>query len=129
MKNGADWELIHAYTRQQAIEDGVLVDVSEMAKEAGFLVGVALTSAVWSRCVDVSPAVEGMTDYDRVFDILWMCRNCVTFDSVGGEPGLFVIAVRVDHAEKEQPLETLKAALSYDDQGSPCITIMMPEED
>ena len=129
MKNGADWELIHAYTRQQAIEDGVLVDVSEMAKKVGYVVGVAFTSAVWSRCVDVAPAVEGMTDYDRVSDILWMCRNCVTFDCVGGEPGLFIVAVRVEHEESEQPLETLKAVLSCDDQGSPCITIMMPDED
>jgi hypothetical protein len=129
MTNSTEWELIHAYTRKQAIEDGVLVDVSEVAKKVGFLVGVAFTSAVWSRCVDVSPAVEGMTDYDRVSDILWMCRNCVTFDCVGGEPGLFIVAVRVKHEESEQPLETLKAVLSYDDQGSPCITIMMPEED
>ena len=31
-------EVIHSYTRQQAIEDGVLVDVSSTpeAKEAGF---------------------------------------------------------------------------------------------
>jgi hypothetical protein len=129
MKNGADWELIHAYTRQQAIEDGILVDVSEMAKKVGYLVGVAFTSAVWNRCVDVVPAIGGMTDYDRVFDILLMCRNCVTFDSVGGESGIFIVAVRVEHEQREQPLETLKAVLSCDDQGSPCITIMMPDED
>jgi hypothetical protein len=30
-----DAEVIYAYTRAQALEDGVLVDVSEMAKEAG----------------------------------------------------------------------------------------------
>ena len=29
-------DLIHSYTRAQAIEDGVLVDVSDVAKEAGF---------------------------------------------------------------------------------------------
>ena len=28
-------EVIYAYTRAQAIEDGVLVDVSEIAEEAG----------------------------------------------------------------------------------------------
>ena len=129
MNIDTEWELIHAYTRQQAIEDGVLVDVSEVAKKVGHVFGVALTRAVWSRCVDVAPVVEGMTDYDRVSDILWMCRNCVTIDFVGGEPGIFIIALGIEHDEIEQPLETLKAVLSYDDQGLPCITIMMPEED
>ena len=129
MTNDTEWQLIHAYTRQQAIEDGVLVDVTEIAKKTGYVVDVALTKAVWNRCVDVSPTVAGMTEFDRVSDILWMCRNCVTSDCVGGEPGLFVVAVRVEHEEGEQPLETLKVVFSYDDHGSPCITIMMPEED
>ena len=129
MKIENEWELIHAYSREQAIADGELVDVTEIAKNAGYVVAVALTRAVWNRCVDVSATIAGMTDADRVSDILWMCRNCVTSDCVGGEPGLFVVAVRVEHEEREQPLETLKAVLSYDDHGSPCITIMMPEED
>ena len=34
-------EIIYAYTRAQAIEDGVLADVSEVAKEAGFRYPVA----------------------------------------------------------------------------------------
>ncbi|MCF5089180.1 hypothetical protein GIW57_03195 [Stenotrophomonas sp. PA-6-5C] len=35
-------DLIHSYTRAQAIEDGVLVDVSDVAKEAGFKLPVAI---------------------------------------------------------------------------------------
>jgi len=34
--------VIHTYTRAQAIEDGVLIDVSEMAREAGFRWPVAV---------------------------------------------------------------------------------------
>ena len=33
--------VISAYTRAQAIEDGILVDVSETAREAGFKIPVA----------------------------------------------------------------------------------------
>jgi hypothetical protein len=29
-------EVIHSYSRTQALEDGVLVDISPLAKEAGF---------------------------------------------------------------------------------------------
>lgn len=41
--------LVHAYTRAQALADGMLVDVSEVAREAGFKVPVALTAAVWAE--------------------------------------------------------------------------------
>ena len=30
--------IIHSYTRAQAIEDGILVDVSDTAREAGFTI-------------------------------------------------------------------------------------------
>ena len=43
----SDADLIHSYSRAQAIEDGVLVDVSETAREAGFTVPVAITRAAW----------------------------------------------------------------------------------
>ena len=41
------------YTRADAIADGVLNDVSEIAKEAGIRYPVAMTSAAWSECVEV----------------------------------------------------------------------------
>jgi len=44
-------EPISTYTRRQALDDGVLVDVSEMAREAGFRFPVAVTHAAWEDCV------------------------------------------------------------------------------
>ena len=41
--------LIFAYTRKQAIEDGVLIDVTETAKEAGLRFPTAITAAAWSK--------------------------------------------------------------------------------
>lgn len=38
-------DLIHSYTRAQAIEDGVLVDVSDVGKGADFKLPVAITRA------------------------------------------------------------------------------------
>jgi hypothetical protein len=46
--------VISSYTRAQAIEDGVLIDASNMAREAGFKWPVALTTAAWADCVDWS---------------------------------------------------------------------------
>ena len=44
-------EVVYAYTRAEAIADGVLVDVTELARAAGFRHPVAMTSAAWSDCV------------------------------------------------------------------------------
>ena len=43
--------VVASYSRAQAIEDGVLIDVTSMAGEAGFKWPVALTHAVWCDCV------------------------------------------------------------------------------
>ena len=45
-------EIIYVYTRAQALEDGVLIDVSDTAREAGFKCPVALTSAAYADCVE-----------------------------------------------------------------------------
>ena len=44
-------EVIFTYTRAQAIEDGVLVDVTKEAKEYGFRFPVAVTNRLWEDCI------------------------------------------------------------------------------
>ena len=39
--------VIYSYTRKQAIEDGVLVDITDVAKEAGIKYPVAITSTAF----------------------------------------------------------------------------------
>jgi hypothetical protein len=48
-KLNEDDDLIYAYTRAQALADGVLVDVSQMAREAGFKFPTAITADLHSR--------------------------------------------------------------------------------
>ena len=47
-------DLISSYSREQAIDDGVLVDVSSVAKEMGIRYPVALSSGVFDECVSWS---------------------------------------------------------------------------
>ena len=42
-------EVIHRYSRADALRDGVLIDVSATAREAGIVWPVALTAAAWVR--------------------------------------------------------------------------------
>ena len=44
-------EVIYAYTRKDALTDGVQIDVSEVAREAGLKFPVYLTRAVWESYV------------------------------------------------------------------------------
>ena len=70
--------LIFSYTRRQAIADGVLVDVSTLAKEAGFRFPVAVTAAVWAECVTVPDGVAGQDETGRLWDVLNMLRFAIT---------------------------------------------------
>ena len=121
-------DLVFAYTRAEAIADGVLVDVSEMAKEAGFKYPVALTSTVYARYVEVPPGVEGQDKEGRLWDILNMLLFAVR-QSRGKSELLFKLYVLVKAGDVEPTLVTLKSVCGPSDDATPCITIMMPDED
>ena len=68
--------VISVYTRAQAIADGILVDVSETAREAGFKIPVALTRTVWERIVALPEGYRGFQDErGRLWDVLSMARH------------------------------------------------------
>lgn len=69
--------VISAYSRAQAIEDGVLVDVTATAKEAGYRWPVALSRTVWAQYVEVPKGVQCQDEAGRLWDILWMGRAAI----------------------------------------------------
>jgi hypothetical protein len=121
-------DLIHRYGRADALRDGTLIDVSASAREAGLRYPVALTAAVWGRCVAVPPGVTGQDDAGRLWDLLWMLRLAVRA-STGGSEVRFAVRVREDNRERTPPLVRLKALCGPGDQGEPVITVLLPEED
>ncbi|MDC7227534.1 MAG: hypothetical protein PQJ61_12285 [Spirochaetales bacterium] len=42
-----DWELIYSYSRDDAMRDGVLRDVTYLAKQYGFRLNTAITETLW----------------------------------------------------------------------------------
>ena len=124
-----DAEVISRYSRAQAIEDGVLVDVSSVAKEAGIKFPVAMTATVWGQYVEVPEGVGCQDESGRLWDIVWMFRCAAAkFD---GDTLLFKLYVRNHNRERltRQDLVTLKAICGPGDNGEPVVTIMTPEED
>ena len=135
-------DVIYAYTRAQAIEDGVLVNVTDMAREAGVKFPTALTRAVWADYVEVPEELKGHQDESgRLWDVLWMLSVAVRAGRIQGDIGTFeVIFAKPDKGDwrsnekphdgsRSQRLVTLKAVCGPSDDGSPCITIMRPDED
>jgi len=78
-------DLIHRYSRADALRDGVLVDVSETAREADIRYPVALTRAAWERCVAIPPGVVCQDEAGRLWDVLWMLEYAVRRGGSGAE--------------------------------------------
>jgi hypothetical protein len=123
-----DADLIHSYGRADALRDGVLIDVTETAREARFRFPVALTSAVWERCVSVPPGVVCQDETGRLWDVLWMLRLAIA-RSNGGSEVRFALHVRDDNREGTPPLVNLKAICGPGDDAEPVLTVMLPDED
>ena len=127
---GFTMTLTYTYSRAQAIADGILVDVSEMAREAGIVYPTALTCAVWERYVRVPSHVPGQDEAGRLWDILWMFRCAARAPRTDRECesirqfGLFV---RNEPGELESV--SLKAICGPGDLGEPVLTIALSSED
>jgi len=119
-------EVIFAYTRKQAIEDGVLVDVSELAREAGFQFPVALTSAVFESCVAVPDACPWQDKTGRLWDILQCLRFAVKREE---ETRLIRFSVMVQNNPRAPRRVELKALCHPGDSAEPVVTVMLPDED
>lgn len=125
---------IHVYTRAQALDDGTLIDVSKVAREAGFTVPVAVTANVWNDCVAWDDADTARQTYQdesgRLWDVLWMA-----YVAARRAPGtstvlpyqLFRIP-RGGHARKAVRT-TLHMHIGPGDAGEPVITIGLPGDD
>ncbi len=118
--------LIYAYTRAQALEDGVLVDVSEMAREAGFVWPVALTAAVWATVEDIPRRYRAwQTVEGRLWDALWMAYCAIRSAEHSGTELCYTLLM--DHGRHRYL--TLKLVTGPGDHGEPVVTIMLPDED
>ncbi len=94
---------ISIYTREQAIEDGELVDVTGTAHEAGLKAETVITRALWSVInIDAKKHRTAQSTTGRLWDVVWMvflaARRSSNLDRVGtyvrlGRKNEHVIAV------------------------------------
>jgi len=127
-------EIIYSYTRAQAIEDGVLIDATKLARDAGFKWPVALTAAAWADCVAWNDADNERQAYQdqtgRLWDVLFMASYAVrTANNANQQLQFDLQRIPRDGQSTKSQQRTLKLILGPGDDGKPVITIMLPEED
>ena len=134
-------DVVYSYTRAQAVADGVQVEVTKTAQEAGIRFPMFLTRTVYDAYVTVPPGVTAQDEAGRLWDIVWMTR----FAILRAKPGVdrIPVALYVRNEPDACPVGCAKryptgaklikliatcGPLDLDDP-QPAITVMMPDED
>jgi hypothetical protein len=124
--------IIYAYTRAQALTDGVLVDVSETAKEVGFKLPVAITEALENRLTPTRADANIGQDYDgRLWEVLWLAAFIIKLADPGTDTVTFTVALQETDAKSGGPQTTelhIRAVCGPGDDGEPVVTIGFPED-
>ena len=125
----SNFQLVYAYTRAQAVADGVQVEVSKVAAEAGIRFPVFLTRTVYDSFVTVPKGVAGQDEAGRLWDIVWMLRFAIRKARPGANRLPFALYVRNDH-RKARLVKLIATCGPLDiDDPQPAITVMLPDED
>ena len=125
----ANAKFIYCYSRRDALADGVHIDVSKTAAEAGIRFPVFITRTIYERFVAVPDGVTCQDEAGRLWDILWMFRHAIIKAPEGQNPVTVELYVRNSN---DQPAELVSliaecGALDFDDP-KPAITIYLPED-
>lgn len=129
MSEQEQMEVISSYSRAQAIEDGVLINVSETAKEAGFKFPTVVTQNLWSTHIRPSDRAKkfGQDDKGRLWDVLWMAFLAAK-RSQGGDLVEFDVIFQNGPGSKWRDTVRLWGHCGPGDDAAPVLTIMLPED-
>jgi len=115
-------EVIYTYSRKQAIDDGVLVDLSSLFPKDTriYRCPVACTSSVWGFIEKACKGNEGEPGA-WVWDLCWM--------SVKAKCKVFSPSEHLFRCIIGRKTHTLKARCGPGDDMEPAVTIMLQNED
>ena len=123
-----DFEMIYSYTRKQAIDDGVLIDVSSQARETGFKIPVCVTDHLYHGYVVPSKELqeEGQSTEGRLHDLFMMTQAAAATRWEDNR-----VYYEVLFKTKPRTLETVQclAVVGPGDEGEPVMTLMLPGDE
>ena len=124
-------EPIAVYSRRQAIEDGVLVDLMQpetvgLVREAGFKFPVAMTAGAFAATVAAigERLPEGQDIQGRLWDVLWMLACAI---KTAGSTDRVKFRVSVWNGRRRDEIK-LWSLCAPGDGGEPVLTIMLEGE-
>ena len=120
-----DDRIIYAYCRKQAIEDGVLVDVSEIAREAGFRYPVAVTQALWADINNIPLSKNHEEVNGRLWDVLFLGSMAIRNSKEAADTLCYNLVLSVGCRKRY----TVKLVCGPGDDAEPVITLMKTDED
>ena len=128
--------VISRYTRADAIRDGALIDVTELAKSYGFTTSVAMTIeahvdlVAWDATADKRTGFTGQDETGRAWDVLTMAKHAIRTRRRPQADRLTFTLLRIPTAGRgtKPRLATAVVHIGGDDTGAPCLTIMLPHE-
>jgi hypothetical protein len=125
-----DAEVISSYSRAQGMEDGVLVDVSTTAREAGIKFPAALTRGAWAEAVEWTRTAGLQDESGRLWDVFTMFKDAIRRTNGQTDRVAFTV-MRVPNRGKGLSPQKLQliGVIGPGDTPEPVITIMLPNED
>ena len=125
-------DVIFTYTRAQALAEGVLIDTTEMAHEAGFKIPTAITADLHARLLpNDTELARGQSYEGRLWDVLWMASVGARLSGSTDRVSFQVILAEVEdrHPQKtRQNTLNLWCVIGPGDQGEPVITVGFPRD-
>ena len=125
-------KVIYKYSREQALEDGVLVDVTETAKQASIRYPTAVTERLWNGYIEPTEKLKemGQSIQGRLWDVLYMFAIAGRSTPKGCNELLYSVGFLIENNKSSKThVVKIKAVIGPGDTAEPVITLMLEEED
>lgn len=122
-------EPVNIYTRAQAIEDGVLVDISDYGSEMGLKYPSAVTNTLYEKYLNADNILKeyGQSTKGRILDMLTMFVLAVK--NAKTDTDTIIFKTIFFNRDLQEELVKIKCIIGPGDDPKPVFTFMFPEED
>ena len=110
--------IISAYSRQEAIVDGLLIDVTDIAQRAGICYPVAVSRRLWFEYINHTEPLG------RLWEMLWVFK----LKAIHEDSDMLSFNMSFTGADGNYQLVNLWAICGPGDLGEEVITIMLPDD-
>jgi len=126
-------DVIYSYTREDAIDDGILIPVDtiseNLAKQAGFSIPVLVSHSLYEKHLKPTETLEkmGQDIIGRTWDVLNVARYTATQSKDSDRMEFVVSFLAVNNSNYDVKLIASIDVMSKNNQ--PAIHIFLPEDD